>query len=86
MAEEKREQEIESGNYQYTTEMQQHVDQGLHKLFTMDILRENNCCVAGDPAECIRMCHAYEEIGVDLLLCLVNPYKIPHDKVMQTIG
>jgi len=23
--------------------------------------------------------------GVDLLLCLVNPYKVPHDAVMQTI-
>jgi len=22
---------------------------------------------------------------VDVLLCLVNPYKVPHDKVMQTI-
>lgn len=27
----------------------------------------------------------YEEAGVDLLLCLVNPYEIPHEKVMQTI-
>jgi hypothetical protein len=31
------------------------------------------------------MCQRYVEAGVDLLLCLVNPYKIPHDKVMQTI-
>jgi len=27
----------------------------------------------------------YEEAGVDLLLCLVNPYEIAHEKVMQTI-
>ena len=27
----------------------------------------------------------YEAVGCDLLLCLVNPYKIPHEKVMQTI-
>jgi hypothetical protein len=26
-----------------------------------------------------------ETRGVDLLLCLVNPYKIPHDEVLQTI-
>jgi hypothetical protein len=26
-----------------------------------------------------------ENAGVDLLLCLVNPHKIPHEKVMQTI-
>ena len=22
---------------------------------------------------------------MDVLLCLVNPYKVPHDKLMQTI-
>ena len=26
----------------------------------------------------------YEAAGCELLLCLVNPYKIPHDKVMQS--
>jgi len=31
------------------------------------------------------MCKRYEEAGVDLLLCLVNPLKIPHDAVMRTI-
>jgi hypothetical protein len=25
------------------------------------------------------------EAGVDLLLCLVNPYKVPHETVMRTI-
>ena len=27
----------------------------------------------------------YEAVGVDLLLSLVNPYKIAHEQVMQTI-
>ena len=27
----------------------------------------------------------YEDAGIDTLLCLVNPYKIPHEAVMQTI-
>ena len=31
------------------------------------------------------MCEQYEAAGVDLLLCLVNPYKIGHEAVMQTI-
>ncbi len=44
-----------------------------------------NACVCGTPDEAIDMCKRYEAAGVDLLLCLVNPYKIPHDKVMQTI-
>ena len=32
-----------------------------------------------------RRAKRYEAAGCDLLLCLVNPYKIPHEKVMQTI-
>ena len=35
--------------------------------------------------EVVTRCRAYEEAGVDLLLCLVNPYEIPHEKGMQTI-
>jgi alkanesulfonate monooxygenase SsuD/methylene tetrahydromethanopterin reductase-like flavin-dependent oxidoreductase (luciferase family) len=41
--------------------------------------------VLGTPGECVEACRAYEAAGVDLLLCLVNPFKIPHDTVMQTI-
>ena len=37
------------------------------------------------PTECIETAKRYEAVGCDLLLCLVNPYKIPHDKVMQSI-
>ena len=41
--------------------------------------------VVGDPDQCIAAAKRYEAIGCDLLLCLVNPYKIPHDKVMESI-
>jgi alkanesulfonate monooxygenase SsuD/methylene tetrahydromethanopterin reductase-like flavin-dependent oxidoreductase (luciferase family) len=41
--------------------------------------------VLGTPQDCIEMCRKYEAAGVDLLLCLVNPLAIPHDKVLQTI-
>ena len=44
-----------------------------------------HACVRGDPDEVIAHCKAYEATGADLLLCLVNPYNIPHEKVMQTI-
>jgi alkanesulfonate monooxygenase SsuD/methylene tetrahydromethanopterin reductase-like flavin-dependent oxidoreductase (luciferase family) len=44
-----------------------------------------NAVIAGDPDEVVARCKAYEATGADLLLCLVNPYKIPHEKVMQTI-
>ena len=41
--------------------------------------------VVGDPDECIETAKRYEAAGCDLLLCLVNPYKIPHEKVMRSI-
>ena len=44
-----------------------------------------NAVIAGDPDEVIERCKKYEATGADLLLCLVNPYNIPHEKVMQTI-
>ena len=54
-------------------------------LLTLEYLTESGACVVGTPDECVETCRRYEEAGVDLLLCLVNPYKIPHEKVMQTI-
>jgi hypothetical protein len=41
--------------------------------------------VVGDPDECVATAKRYEAAGCDLLLCLVNPLKIPHEKVMQSI-
>ena len=41
--------------------------------------------MVGDPAECIETLKRYEAAGCDLLLCLVNPYNIPHEQVMQSI-
>ena len=35
--------------------------------------------------EVVERAKAYEAAGVDLLLCLLDPYKIPHEKCMQTI-
>jgi alkanesulfonate monooxygenase SsuD/methylene tetrahydromethanopterin reductase-like flavin-dependent oxidoreductase (luciferase family) len=85
MQEAKRDDELDKGNYDYTRDLKAVVDSGAHKLLSMDYLRETNACVVGDPKECVRMFKAYERAGVDLILCLVNPHSIPHDKVMQTI-
>jgi alkanesulfonate monooxygenase SsuD/methylene tetrahydromethanopterin reductase-like flavin-dependent oxidoreductase (luciferase family) len=41
--------------------------------------------VAGDPDDVIELCRAYESTGADLLLCLVNPYNVSHESVVQTI-
>jgi alkanesulfonate monooxygenase SsuD/methylene tetrahydromethanopterin reductase-like flavin-dependent oxidoreductase (luciferase family) len=73
------------GTYAYLEEARQAVEQRLHELASLDALLAMNAVIAGDPQEVIDRCRAYEATGADLLLCLVNPYRIPHDKVMQTI-
>ena len=75
----------ELGNYAYSADLAKLDKDGMLDLLTLEYLAESGACVLGTPAECIETCRRYEEAGVDLLLCLVNPYKIPHDKVMQTI-
>ena len=44
-----------------------------------------DACVAGDPARAIEMFKAYESTGCDVVFCLMNPYNISHENVMQTI-
>ena len=73
------------GNYGYAGDMHKHDKEGMLDYLTMDYLTGIGACVVGTPSDCIEMCRKYEEAGVDLLLCLVNPYKIPHEAVMQTI-
>ena len=60
-------------------------DEGSLDLLSLEYLAESGASAVGTPDDCLEACRRYEEAGVDLLLCLVNPYKIPHDKVMQTI-
>jgi len=73
------------GTYDYLEEAKQAVEERLHELASMEALLGMNAVIAGDPDEVVERCKAYEATGADLLLCLVNPYKIPHEKVMQTI-
>ena len=73
------------GNYGYAKDMQATDEGGLLDLLTLEYLAESGACVLGTPDDCLETCRRYEEAGVDLLLCLVNPYKIPHDAVMRTI-
>ena len=60
-------------------------DQGMLDLLTLEYLVDSNACVLGTPEECEETCRLYEEAGIDTLLCLVNPYRIPHEAVMETI-
>ncbi len=76
----------ELGNYGYAADLKATDDGGLLDLLTLEYLAESGACVLGTPDECVEMCRRYEEAGVvDLLLCLVNPYRIGHEAVMQTI-
>jgi alkanesulfonate monooxygenase SsuD/methylene tetrahydromethanopterin reductase-like flavin-dependent oxidoreductase (luciferase family) len=52
---------------------------------TFEKMMGNNSVIAGDPDEVIDRCRQYEAAGVDELLCLFNPYNIPHDKVIETM-
>jgi len=73
------------GSYGYAADMAQHDRDGSLDLLSLEYLIDVNACVLGTPDECIEMCRRYEAAGIDLLLCLVNPYKIPHEAVMTTI-
>jgi alkanesulfonate monooxygenase SsuD/methylene tetrahydromethanopterin reductase-like flavin-dependent oxidoreductase (luciferase family) len=73
------------GTYAYAADMKKTDDEGTLELLSLEYLTGAGACVLGTPDDCIEACRAYEEAGVDLLLCLVNPYKIPHETVMQTI-
>jgi alkanesulfonate monooxygenase SsuD/methylene tetrahydromethanopterin reductase-like flavin-dependent oxidoreductase (luciferase family) len=79
------ERQQELGNYDYAADMKKTDDEGMLDLLSIDYLIDAGACVLGTPADCIEACRRYEEAGVDLLLCLVNPYKIPHEAVMRTI-
>jgi alkanesulfonate monooxygenase SsuD/methylene tetrahydromethanopterin reductase-like flavin-dependent oxidoreductase (luciferase family) len=81
MAEERR----DLGNYAYAGDMRKIDDAGALDLLTLEYLTGAGACVLGTQAQCRALCERYRAAGVDLLLCLVNPYRIPHDKVMQTI-
>jgi alkanesulfonate monooxygenase SsuD/methylene tetrahydromethanopterin reductase-like flavin-dependent oxidoreductase (luciferase family) len=75
----------ELGTYQYTRDTLQHKRDGHIGNLTIDYLRDSGSAVMGDPDACIAAAKRYEAVGCDLLLCLVNPYNIPHEKVMQSI-
>ena len=81
MAEEQR----DLGNYGYAADMQRFDEDGSLDLLSLEYLVDSGACVVGTPEDCLDACRRYEEAGVDLLLCLVNPWKVPHEAVMRTI-
>jgi len=53
--------------------------------FTFDYLDEHSMVIVGDPQHCVDKVHQHKEIGVEQLLCLMQNYGVPHEKVMQSI-
>jgi alkanesulfonate monooxygenase SsuD/methylene tetrahydromethanopterin reductase-like flavin-dependent oxidoreductase (luciferase family) len=66
-------------------DMRAHSDDVSLDLLSLEDLVDTGACVLGTPDQCLDACKRYEAAGVDLLLCLVNPYRIGHEQVMQTI-
>ena len=54
-------------------------------FLTFDYLNQIGACLVGDPVRCIEIAKRFKAAGCELLLCLVQPYKIPHEKVMKSI-
>lgn len=71
----------ELGSYEYTRTLKDLNLEG----FSFDILDEMGAIIVGDPDKCIANVKRYQAAGLDQLLCLMNPYNIPHDKVMRSI-
>ena len=73
------------GNYAYAGDMQKTRDSGALDLLNFDYIRDSGAAMVGDPARCIEIGERYAASGCDMLFCLVNPYKIPHEAVMRSI-
>ena len=56
---------------------------GMFDFLNMDYIYESG--VVGDPDRCIEICRRYQAVGCELVLCSLNPYKIPHEEVMHSI-
>jgi len=54
-------------------------------LLTFDYLQSSGACIVGSPETCLATARRYDAADCDLLLCLLNPYKIPHASVMRSI-
>lgn len=81
LAEWQAEKNRDLGTYQYAQAMKD-LDVSHLDFDTLDAMR---AVIVGDPDTCIERVRHYREAGCDQLLCLMNPYNIPPDKVMRSI-
>jgi alkanesulfonate monooxygenase SsuD/methylene tetrahydromethanopterin reductase-like flavin-dependent oxidoreductase (luciferase family) len=50
-----------------------------------DRMADGDMILSGDPERCLRQARAYEQAGTEVLLCHLQTYSIPHQKVMDSI-
>jgi alkanesulfonate monooxygenase SsuD/methylene tetrahydromethanopterin reductase-like flavin-dependent oxidoreductase (luciferase family) len=74
---------VDHGTYAYLDGAAERVDH--MDRVPLEHLMSTKACVVGDPDDVHETIQAYEATGADLLLCLVNPYKMTHEAVMTTI-
>ncbi|MGH9210846.1 MAG: LLM class flavin-dependent oxidoreductase [Acidimicrobiales bacterium] len=79
------EERSELGSYAYADGARADAAAGHLDQITLEDMIDTGSCVLGTPAECVEACQRYQDAGVDMLLCNVNPYAISHEAVMQTI-
>ena len=73
------------GSYGYTEDIKQLDEAGALDQLDFDYIRESGAAMVGDPDRCIEIARRYKDAGCDLLLCLLNPYDIPHEQVLKSI-
>jgi alkanesulfonate monooxygenase SsuD/methylene tetrahydromethanopterin reductase-like flavin-dependent oxidoreductase (luciferase family) len=73
------------GTYSYVKMQAEYGAAQVGNAMSFDELSGKGAVMAGDPARCIEVAKRYEAAGCELLMCLVNPYNIPHDKMMESI-
>lgn len=79
------ERKAELGTYDYTRDLLARSREGVLDNVPFSYLKDSGAVLVGDPDTVIQTCKRYEAAGCDTLICLTDPLKIPHDKVMQTI-
>jgi alkanesulfonate monooxygenase SsuD/methylene tetrahydromethanopterin reductase-like flavin-dependent oxidoreductase (luciferase family) len=79
------EEELKRGSYGYAADLRKVRASGVIEARGFDYFRDSGAAMVGDPDRCIEIAKRYEKAGCDLLLCLFNPYKIPHEQVMRSI-
>ena len=74
------------GTYHYTEQSKQIANQkGALDGLDFNYIKESAAAMVGDPDRCIEIGKRYEAAGCELLFCLLNPYDISHEQVMNSI-